>query len=223
MTNETPITPIPTKPLNQLTNQECMVLFESYGTKALHTVSSMNITGQDLMFVTCITELDHLQLDLPPLRMNMLCSDLLNYKQHGVPLDRCVRHYHIVIHGDSSVYEGDIVNGLMHGRGKLTYPNRNRFGYKYYEGDFRNNVPDGQGKMIWQDGRVYEGEWKQNRKHGQGRLTLPDGTVIEGVFEDDLDPDTAKCLRAVLVVGIRTMLIFLIILIILKATDKKKH
>jgi hypothetical protein len=54
-----------------------------------------------------------------------------------------------------------------------------------YEGDILNNMFHGTGKMIYNDGRVYEGGWVNSSKEGIGMLSWPDGSKYWGHFEKD--------------------------------------
>ena len=59
----------------------------------------------------------------------------------------------------------------------------------YYEGDWVNGLKNGTGKMYTQvDDKLFEGEFKNNHKHGNGKLMTGDGQkVIErGVWKNDV-------------------------------------
>ena len=60
--------------------------------------------------------------------------------------------------GDS--YEGGILFGKKHGRGKYIYRNGSVF-----EGDFSNGSRFGFGKFIDKEFR-YEGKWENDQMHG---------------------------------------------------------
>ena len=55
---------------------------------------------------------------------------------------------------DGSLYEGEVVDGKPHGKGKQILTNGS-----IYEGDFADGKRHGKGKMAY-PGRVEEGEWK---------------------------------------------------------------
>ena len=80
---------------------------------------------------------------------------------------------------DSSVYEGDLVNDIPHGKGKYTWPSGN-----VYEGDWVNGYRTGKGKFTWPNGAVYEGDWVNDVKTGKGKYTWANGLVQEGNFKD---------------------------------------
>ena len=103
------------------------------------------------------------------------------------------------------VYEGDLLNGLPHGKGRLTQDRCE------YEGQFENGVKQGRGVMQWANGDMYDGSWYKgmwdgdgvlvraagttpfryvgkfatNAMHGIGKITFSDGTEYEGRFEDN--------------------------------------
>jgi len=103
-------------------------------------------------------------------------------------------------HGEGVVYEGDIVNGVPHGKGKMIYTNG-----KIYEGDFVNDrekgkckvtfpngdifegeydVTPGVGKYIYKNGDIWEGKAFSGGPHGKGKMRYADGSIYEGEMED---------------------------------------
>jgi hypothetical protein len=59
-------------------------------------------------------------------------------------------------------YEGEWLDGKMHGRGKLVLGDAGM-----YEGDFRLNEITGTGLRQWPDGSTYSGEFLEGERHGQ--------------------------------------------------------
>ena len=102
-------------------------------------------------------------------------------------------------------YEGDFVNGIIEGRGKMIWGNGNYYigefkggckhgkGTKYnsdgsirYEGDYANDFPDGNGKCYFDNGDYYIGEFKLNLRHGKGTLFDKDGNIkFDGTYYQD--------------------------------------
>jgi hypothetical protein len=103
------------------------------------------------------------------------------------------------------VYEGEIVNGKAHGKGKMTMPGRDGFvqegdflngkltkgkststglGGGIYEGNFVDGKLSGIGKIIINGGSVQEGEFLAGVLHGRGKKTFPNGKVEEGNWEN---------------------------------------
>ena len=54
-----------------------------------------------------------------------------------------------------------------------------------YEGEILNGKRHGKGKYTWSDGSFYEGEWKDDRKDGNGKQSHPDGSCYDGGWKDD--------------------------------------
>jgi hypothetical protein len=104
-----------------------------------------------------------------------------------------------VFKGNSPKYEGEMIEGVPHGDGKLylddtkvettwdngkpvnqckiTLPNG-----IVVDGDF----PEGQGTISEPNGLRYEGEIRFFMKNGKGTITFPDGTKFEGNWINDV-------------------------------------
>ena len=52
-----------------------------------------------------------------------------------------------------------------------------------YEGEILDGIPEGLGKITHPDGSTYIGEFKDGRYHGFGTLTI-DGIETNGLFKD---------------------------------------
>lgn len=79
------------------------------------------------------------------------------------------------------VYEGQVKNHRMTGKGKLTYPNGDT-----YDGEFVNGVFNGKGLFTSSQGWTYEGEFQSGQPHGEGTLTAADKTVYQGQFKQGI-------------------------------------
>eukprot|EP00931_Biecheleriopsis_adriatica_P000342 TRINITY_DN100366_c0_g1_i1.p1 TRINITY_DN100366_c0_g1~~TRINITY_DN100366_c0_g1_i1.p1 ORF type:complete len:209 (+),score=43.99 TRINITY_DN100366_c0_g1_i1:83-709(+) len=66
---------------------------------------------------------------------------------------------------DGRVYQGQWVDGLMHGFGVMFGPEGQR-----YEGGFVKGKREGEGILTWEDGRQYQGQFVRGKPHGQGTL-----------------------------------------------------
>ena len=75
-------------------------------------------------------------------------------------------------------YEGEIENGLAHGRGTFTWPDGNK-----YEGEWKNGDQNGQGTLTLTSGNKYEGWFKDWRYHNRGVFTWSNGDKYEGEFK----------------------------------------
>lgn len=103
---------------------------------------------------------------------------------------------------DGGRYHGELLEGLLHGHGRLEYANG-----AFYEGEFKEGRFHGQGRwrgasgdaysgtfadglfqgvgvMTFADGSRYHGEFVAGRLHGQGLLEAPDGKY-RGEFRND--------------------------------------
>ena len=76
------------------------------------------------------------------------------------------------------VYDGQILNGLFHGVGKIIFDNGDS-----YVGQFENNKYHGYGEYHFVNGDYYKGTWKNGIKHGKGFEKSKEGTYI-GNFEN---------------------------------------
>ncbi|PMZ90621.1 MULTISPECIES: C13 family peptidase [unclassified Pseudomonas] len=67
---------------------------------------------------------------------------------------------------DGGRYRGDLVNGLLQGKGRIDYPNGS-----WYAGEFDKGQWQGQGEWHGSNGEVYRGQFNQGLFDGQGTLT----------------------------------------------------
>ena len=51
-----------------------------------------------------------------------------------------------------------------------------------YEGEAVENVPNGKGKMTWEDGKFYEGNFLNGSFHGYGKFVVNDLGCFEGIW-----------------------------------------
>jgi len=83
-------------------------------------------------------------------------------------------------------YEGETLNGVPHGKGKLTFNDGG-----YYEGDFVNGLPHGKGKRVFKPKGIvtqyqsYEGNFANGKMNGKGTLYYTDGSYYVGAFSKD--------------------------------------
>jgi hypothetical protein len=79
-------------------------------------------------------------------------------------------------------YEGQWVENLKHGRGKMTYANGD-----VYEGDWVNDERCGPGVLLTISGDRYEGHWLKDKKEGLGRFYYrATGKLFVGEWADDV-------------------------------------
>lgn len=86
---------------------------------------------------------------------------------------------------DGRLYEGNYQNNLPHGKGKMTYPDNDKYNRKYYEGEFTSGVIQGTGKMVWNDGDWYYASWVNGQRNGKGELHYADGRKFVGSYKND--------------------------------------
>ena len=81
-------------------------------------------------------------------------------------------------YSDGSVYRGELLDFMKHGKGELKYRNGSR-----YNGEFQNDKPSGYGTFTKRDGSSYEGEYKNGLYHGEGVLKIAGVGTYTGSFE----------------------------------------
>ncbi|HJY79442.1 MAG TPA: C13 family peptidase [Burkholderiales bacterium] len=81
---------------------------------------------------------------------------------------------------DGGRYYGPLVDGKLHGRGRIEWANG-----AVYEGELANGLASGKGRMRTANGGVYEGEFRDGMMSGRGRFEEPDRQVYEGGFKLD--------------------------------------
>ncbi|WP_028238618.1 C13 family peptidase [Stutzerimonas azotifigens] len=78
---------------------------------------------------------------------------------------------------DGGRYRGPLVDGLMHGEGRLEQADGS-----WYEGRFERGLRDGQGRWQAANGDRYTGRFRAGLFHGKGRLDYAAGGYYEGDF-----------------------------------------
>ena len=76
---------------------------------------------------------------------------------------------------DGSTFQGELLDGRLHGRGKLISKTAGE-----YDGDFVQGVREGQGEQRWPNGDRYVGQFKADRPDGQGVMDFANGDRYEG-------------------------------------------
>lgn len=82
---------------------------------------------------------------------------------------------------DGGRYYGPLVDGKLHGAGRIEWSNGAR-----YEGSFSDGLIAGIGRLQFANGSVYEGEFRDGLMSGRGRLVVPEREVYEGHFSQDM-------------------------------------
>lgn len=78
---------------------------------------------------------------------------------------------------DGGRYHGELLDGLLHGHGRIEYPNG-----AWYEGEFQAGLFHGQGQWRGASGDSYTGGFQRGLFHGVGVLTYADGSRYHGEF-----------------------------------------
>lgn len=76
------------------------------------------------------------------------------------------------------VYEGDLLTGMMHGYGSITWSNGDQ-----YTGEFVDGKRTGTGTYFWANGNRYEGDFLDGQMHGWGVLYYANGSVRSGRWD----------------------------------------
>ena len=76
-------------------------------------------------------------------------------------------------------YEGDWKNNEMHGWGVFFNDDEK------YEGEFIDGVYDGNGRLVESSGEIYEGRFRDGMKHGIGTIISQNGTKFKGEWRED--------------------------------------
>lgn len=80
-------------------------------------------------------------------------------------------------------FEGQVRNGVPHGKGKITY--NDSLPWILFEGECVNGKICGRGTLWYRNGCVYIGQFENNKLHGVGNYTHPAGKIYAGEFRDN--------------------------------------
>lgn len=87
---------------------------------------------------------------------------------------------------EHSYYEGDLVDGIQHGKGVYVWDDGTR-----YEGDFFEGNITGHGVSYYTNGDEYDGEWVKGKKCGHGvyksygKNDIKGGTFVSYIYEGE--------------------------------------
>lgn len=92
----------------------------------------------------------------------------------------------IFYYSSGAVYQGNFLNDLRHGKGKIVFHGGSSI-EESYEGDWVEDGWHGHGIYRYRndEGTVYEGDWVKGVRHGQGKLTYKDGSFYKGEFQNN--------------------------------------
>ena len=104
---------------------------------------------------------------------------------------------------DNGTYEGDLVDGIMHGKGTYVWDDGDTYtgGYNHgkmhgtgtmtwangdtYIGDFLDGERTGKGTYTWATGESYTGDFLNGKRTGKGTYIWVDGDTYTGDFVDN--------------------------------------
>jgi hypothetical protein len=93
----------------------------------------------------------------------------------------------ILTYSSQHVYDGEWVNGCSHGKGTAygVITTGSRKGTFRYEGYWLDDMMAGRGKFTWPNGDVYDGDWSNDKPNGMGIYTFKDsGARYIGMMKD---------------------------------------
>lgn len=86
-----------------------------------------------------------------------------------------------VVLDDKTEYHGEYEKNLIHGKGKMLFPNKDQ-----YSGVFQKGVRKGSGKYTWKNKDYYDGSWDKDKMSGEGTYHFnKSGNIYKGTFEDN--------------------------------------
>ncbi len=95
----------------------------------------------------------------------------------GRQVSRNTNDYQTINYQNGDIYEGNLKNGLKHGKGTLTTRNN-----RSYKGDWKNDKPHGFGINTFPNGKIYTGNFENGKPVGEGQWTYADGRVYNGTW-----------------------------------------
>ena len=79
-------------------------------------------------------------------------------------------------------WTGGCNGGKATGQGRVVWKNPD--GESHYEGEYLQGRLHGRGTYAWSSGSRYQGVWREGKKHGRGTFTFPNGNRYEGEWRD---------------------------------------
>ena len=86
----------------------------------------------------------------------------------------------IITYKGGAVYEGELLDALPSGKGRLIWPDGRMYTGEFLEGKF-----NGEGAYIFPSGIRYTGAFTDGKFHGRGTLHYRNGIVYDGEFLND--------------------------------------
>jgi len=113
-----------------------------------------------------------------------LCSSLVCISNCSHQINIADNNQRTIKMGNGNNYEGDILNGKPHGKGKWTFPDG-----IIYEGNFQDGLCQGEGKMTYPNGIEFVGNFNKCEKVN-GKFIIPEKCDINSSLnpKDGLTP-----------------------------------
>ena len=94
----------------------------------------------------------------------------------------------MLTNNESFVFNGQIINGKMSGQSYIKFINDKRYpDYKSYEGNLLNGLFHGTGKIIYMNGDIFIGNFINGLKNGSGKMYNGNGQLImDNIWKDDV-------------------------------------
>lgn len=101
-------------------------------------------------------------------------------KYSGELLNGIMHGKGVYYYSNGCVYEGDFENGSNSGFGIFYFPNGT-----FYQGDFKNGIFEGKGEYYFNNSDIYKGDFNDGLMQGNG-VYFTNGEIYEGGFKDDM-------------------------------------
>lgn len=135
---------------------------------------------------------------LTPIDAKIINSNCLKVIEEGKEINVI-----LLVWSEGTTYQGELKNGLFHGKGLLKHAEgyqiegffkegkvdgfaKFRNEHIVFEGQWLNSAPEGTGKEILYGVYEYEGNFNQGRKSGQGIMRMAGKGCYQGQFKDNL-------------------------------------
>ena len=81
-------------------------------------------------------------------------------------------------------YEGELVNNMREGKGKLYYIDNEKHKGKIYTGEWKNDLRNGKGVETWKSGNRFVGDFINDKREGYGIYYFSNGGIYDGNWKN---------------------------------------
>ena len=85
----------------------------------------------------------------------------------------------------ADILEPDSVNSCENKPPKNFKPTFKLRAKMQYSGQILDGQMHGKGRLVYDNGEVYSGDWVRGKRHGRGEYVYNDGTKFEGHWDND--------------------------------------